>query len=189
MQGTHTKIHLAISQQQNTPTLYNFVTKILFCHYFLHSSNTLPAFLRAGNEIEYPCQWALWKIARADRNRHYVQIRWNIPPLAVLPQSSLIKKVKWPQTFEFQITFQMIENFLKHIILCLEETWTYSFNNKKFWHLRIVMSHVMKTFYAVGKAWWKSCLSLRTCYNFVMSPLLTASVCVTMLLYGFFDCW
>ena len=55
MQGTHTKIHLAISQQQNTPTLYNFVTKILFCHYFLHSSakHSLP-FCAPATKLNIP---------------------------------------------------------------------------------------------------------------------------------------
>ena len=54
-----------------------------------------------------PCQWALWKIARISIGISNVQIRWNIQPLVVLPQSSLIKTVK----FEFQITLHKIENF------------------------------------------------------------------------------
>ena len=61
--------------------------------------------------------------------------------------------------------------FLKHIILCSEEKF-----QQQLKLLHIVTSHGLKSFYAVGNAWWKSCLSLRTCYNFVMSTLFAASV-------------
>ena len=101
---------------------------------YISSSLSLPpllqcsatrSFLRDGNEIVYPCQRALWKIARIPIGISNVQMRWNIPPLVVLPQSSLIKKLK----FEFQKTFHNIEK-LSSIQFCVQrKNWTTRFNN------------------------------------------------------------